>query len=121
LHVPGWRPATVNELLRSVAGRIRLKKSDREMVATYARLQGIPLATVKRRVSLCVTLGPRERGPDPDGLWKSLLDALVHAGLLLDDNCQGVELGAVEFVRGQARATAVALEDLDFPLATPGQ
>jgi hypothetical protein len=48
----------------------------------------------------------------PDSYWKSLLDALVHAGLLVDDNRQHVQLGEVEFERGTARATTITLEDL---------
>jgi Holliday junction resolvase RusA-like endonuclease len=63
-------------------------------------------------VSLRITLARGQRGPDPDAWWKSALDALVHAGLLTDDNRQGVELGPVEYDRGPHRKTVITLEDI---------
>jgi len=113
LTVDGWHPARLNQLLAHWAVRARLKRADREMVALHARLAGVPPATGKRRVSLVLTLGPRQRGGDPDAYWKSVLDALVHAGLLLDDNRQGVELGRVAFRRGEIKATRIVLEDVE--------
>jgi hypothetical protein len=59
-----------------------------------------------------LTLGPRQRGGDPDAYFKSVLDALVRAGLLIDDNRQGAELGDVTFARGLARRTEIVLEDV---------
>jgi hypothetical protein len=112
LTIPNWQPATVNQLLVGVRGRIRLKKQDRELVGWYARAAGIPRATTPRRVSLRITLGPRQRAADPDAHWKSLLDALVCAGLLVDDSRKWVQLGAVVFERGPARSTAIVLEDV---------
>jgi hypothetical protein len=113
LTIPGWQPARVNQWDgRHWAVRARAKKADRELVGAYARLAGIPPASGKRRVSLTLTLAPRQRAGDPDAYFKSLLDALVHAGPLLDDNRQGVELGGVEFERGAEHATRVLLEDL---------
>jgi hypothetical protein len=112
LTIEGWHPARLNELLGNWQRRARLKKHDRELVAGYALVQRIPSATGKRRVSLLLTLAPGQRGADPDSFWKSTLDALVHAGLLLDDNRQAVELGDVRFTRGPARETTVIIEDL---------
>ena len=63
-------------------------------------------------MSLEITLAPRQRAGDPDAYWKSLLDALVRARLLVDDRRQYVELGAVTFARGKAKRTVVTLEDL---------
>jgi hypothetical protein len=60
-----------------------------------------------------LTLAPRQRACDPDAFWKSTLDALVHAGLLVDDNRQGCELGEVRFDRGTARRTVIVLADLE--------
>jgi hypothetical protein len=117
LTIPGWHPNTVNQLLRSVRERIRLKKADRQLIATYARLAGIPPAAGKRRVSLCITLGPGQRAADPDAYWKSLLDALVQCGQLVDDNRQGCELGEVAFERGGERKTTIMLEDLEVRTA----
>jgi hypothetical protein len=112
LIIPAWHPAKLNELLGHWAQRHRLKRGDRELVGYYARLAGIPLAVLPRRVSLRIILGPRERAADPDAYWKSLLDALVHCGGLVNDNRQSVELGTVEFHRGPKRSTEITLEDL---------
>jgi hypothetical protein len=83
------------------------------MIGTYARLARILPAKGKRRVSLHLTLAPRQRAADPDAFWKSTLDALVAAELLTDDNRQSVELGTVTFDRGPARRTVITLADLD--------
>jgi hypothetical protein len=112
LVVPDWHPATVNQLLAGVRQRIRLKKADLEMVGTNAHLAGVPKATGKRRVSLRITLAPCQRGADPDAFWKSTLDSLVHAGLLVDDSREWVQLGTVTFDRGPGRSTVISLKDL---------
>jgi hypothetical protein len=110
--VPGWHPTTLNELLGHWRKRHRLKKADRDLIAVYARLALIPPAAGKRRVSLVLTLARGQRAGDPDSYWKSVLDALVQCGLLVDDNRQSVELGTVEFARGTARQTEIVFEDL---------
>ncbi|HEY7157897.1 MAG TPA: hypothetical protein VH575_28325 [Gemmataceae bacterium] len=113
LTIDGWHPARLNQWDgRHWTARARLKRSDREIVALYARLAAMPPATGKRRVSLRLTLEPRQRGGDPDAYFKSVLDALVHAGLLQDDNRQGAELGEVTFARGPKRRTEIVLEDV---------
>lgn len=112
LTIPGLAP-TVNRLMRgTIRRRIRIAKAWRFAVAVCAVRDRIPHATGKRRVSLEITLGPRQRGPDPDNLWKANLDALVHAHLLIDDDRHHVELGPVEYGRGPAAETTVVLEDL---------
>jgi hypothetical protein len=113
LVIPNWHPRRLNELVGcSWQKRHRLKREDRELVAGYARLAGNPLAVVKRRVSLKLTLAPGQRAGDVDSYWKSLLDSLVCAGLLVDDDRQHVELGAVDFDHGAERETMIVLEDL---------
>jgi hypothetical protein len=65
-------------------------------------------------VSLVITLTARQRPADPDAFWKSLLDALVHAGLLADDDAAHVQLGGVIFRRGEPPGgTEIVLEDVD--------
>jgi hypothetical protein len=113
IEVPNWLPTPLNRLLGCHWGtRSRLKRADADLVAVYAMRAGVPRATSRRRVTLRLTLGPRQRAPDPDALWKSLLDGLVRAGLLVDDNYQGVELGEVIFERGPEQSTRIVLEDL---------
>lgn len=111
-EIPG-HPARLNQLLAGRWQASRLKARDRRTVALAARLAGIPPATGKRRVELAITLGPRQRGGDKDAYWKSTLDALVRAGLLTDDNRQGVELAPVAYDRGPAPRSTITLTDLE--------
>lgn len=115
IDVPDWRPATLNELTKrgNHFSAARLKKRDRKVVDDYARHAAIvPQALGKRRVSLVVVRAGRMQETDPDSLWKSLLDALVHAGMLVDDSPSYVELGTVEQPKGEAKATRIILEDI---------
>jgi hypothetical protein len=64
-------------------------------------------------VSLHIILDKGQRAADPDSQFKSLCDALVHAGALVDDNRQHVELAPVTFLRNPAAwGTVIRLEDL---------
>jgi hypothetical protein len=109
LVVPDFVPTPLNKLMRGrIRDRIRLACGDRQLIAYYAREQGLPLATARRRVSIVIT-GTRA---DPDGLLKSLLDGLVHAGLLVDDSSTWLELGHLEVSLSGPRQTTVVLEDL---------
>lgn len=111
--ITDWHPVRLNQLLNCHWGtRSKLKKQDRELIRFYAGFFAVPPAKGKRRVSLVLTLAPKQRAGDPDAFFKGLLDALVNCGLLVDDNRQWVELGTVEFVRGKTRQTRIVLEDL---------
>jgi hypothetical protein len=111
--IDGWRPASLNELLRGGPwGAHRLKRRDREYVVLFANLARVPRATAKRRVSLRIVLPPKQRRWDEDALWKSLLDACVLAGLLKDDDPKWCELGGVDYVRGKALSTTIIVEDI---------
>src|SRR5262245_7019908 len=113
IRIPNWHPARLNGLMHCHWGtRSRRKRADRQVVSVYAKLCHVPKAKHRRRVDLCLTLGPRQRGGDPDAYLKSLLDGLVACGLLTDDNRQGVELGQVTFTRGSVLATEITLTDL---------
>jgi Holliday junction resolvase RusA-like endonuclease len=112
LDIPGWIPASVNQLLASVQARIRLKKLDRHMVCVYARLAGIPAAIGQRRLSATFAFAKGQRRCDADNLLKSLLDACVHAGLLKDDGPAWCELGVVQCVHGEYRGTTITVEDI---------
>ncbi len=115
IEIPQWHPAKLNQLVGCHwAVRSKLKKRDWQIIALYASGYRSMATTAagKRRVSLVITLAPRQRGGDPDSYWKSLLDALVHAGLLVDDSPKWCELGPVEYRRGSEMATTIILEDL---------
>jgi hypothetical protein len=73
----------------------------------------IPRATGKRRVSLHVTLGKGMKEFDGDAPWKSLGDAMKHAGIIADDSTQYLEMGPVTFSRNWLKwGTRITVEDL---------
>jgi hypothetical protein len=113
LTVPDWTPARLNQFLgKHWSAGHRLKKADRQTLGLYAATSGIPKASCRRRVSVTFTLQPRARRFDPDAPLKSLLDALVACGMLVDDGPKWCELGGIAFRRGKDRATEIRLEDL---------
>lgn len=112
LTIPGWIPVRLNSLLGNRRKAARLKKHDKAMIAVYARLQSVPKASGKRRVTIDITFGKGVRSGDPDAYFKSTLDALVHAGLLQKDTRRGVEITDPIFRRGPKSTTTIILEDL---------
>lgn len=114
LWIPKWHPTPLNKLLKcnhwSKAAKYKL--NDTEMVKAYVRQCKIAAATAKRRVILTIVLGKGQRACDPDAYWKSALDALVHAGALVDDNRQYVECAPVEFRRCREWGTSIMLENI---------
>ncbi len=114
IHIPDWNPSRLNQWDgRHWAVRARAKAGDRNLVGAYAKVYGVPRANGKRRVTLRIVLGPRQRGGDVDCYWKTTLDALKHAGLIVDDGRAWVELMPVEYSRDNGRATWITLEDVD--------
>lgn len=115
LDIPHWHPARLNQLCHGHWSKgHRLKKNDRHFVMVYAHQQKIPLAVTKRSVLLTLVLRPGQRRADPDAFFKSSLDALVHAGILVNDSPDWVELLPVRYERGTVRrwGTRITLEDL---------
>lgn len=114
LILDAFQPHRLNVLLRlHWAARNRALKGDADVVAAEAFRQGIPKAAGKRRVSLTVRHGRSVKAADADALWKSLLDALVKCGLLLDDDPAHCELGTVGYETAERRGLVVLLEDLE--------
>lgn len=112
LRIDGWRPARLNELLTvHWAVAQRRKNADALRLLVACQNAKVPLAEGKRRVTLVWGLDKGERTPDADGLFKSLLDGLVRAGRLKDDNPKWLECAPVQFQRGQ-KGIAVTLEDV---------
>jgi hypothetical protein len=113
ITIPGWHPAPLNRLMKCHFGTAaRRKRLDRGMISAARSLADVPDATGPRRVRLAITLGKGQRACDSDAYWKSLLDALVHCRLLIDDNRQNCILEPVEFVRGKDPETTIELEDI---------
>jgi Holliday junction resolvase RusA-like endonuclease len=114
--IPNWQPARLNQFAdKSWHVRSRLKAADKNMVAHYARQADVAPPEGRRKVSLVVVLRKGQRAPDTDAYWKSLLDALVKAGVLIDDNRNGCLTGDVEFQRSRDDGceTTIIVEDVE--------
>lgn len=114
LEIPNWHPATLNQLLAGRYRSAKLKRRDRVLVITMARLKDLPTAAGKRRVTLTVTLAKGQRSPDTDAYWKSLLDALTKAKLIKSDHPKWVELAPLipERSKDAKIRTIITLEDI---------
>ena len=111
LEIPGWRPALLNELLgRHPMSVARRKAHDRRILGRALVAYGVPRATGPRGVHLEIT-GRFGVFPDPDSPWKSLLDALVRCGALVDDSAEFCHWTPATFRRG-APGTVIELRDL---------
>lgn len=111
IEIPDWRPARINEFVhKHWAVGHRKKKADRDMLAMYSR--GKPKPEWARQVDMEITLKGKQQEADPDSYWKSLLDGLVHAGMLIDDRGMFCRLGQVTYKRGDATHTTIILTDL---------
>ena len=113
LIIPNYLPPSLNVLMRMHWSKAnRLKKECADFVTHYAREQGVEAASEVCRVSLLLTMGPRGRRFDDDNAWKVILDALVKAGLLVDDSPKWARRGDVWWARGPQRETVVVLDSL---------
>lgn len=118
VRIDKWHPTRLNQLITchwATAGK--RKKHDQQIISLSVLGAAVPKATRRRRVSLEITLAPRQRAADPDAYWKSTLDALVKCGALVNDSRVWCELGPVEFQRGTVASTVIKLEDLQEPRA----
>ena len=110
--IPDWHPTPLNELMGHPMTTHRKKTLDQSVVATYCRLCGVRPATCKRRVRLVLVFAKGQRCPDPDAFWKSLADALVQCGALVNDSRDWVEYLPVEYCRGDRKSSTIVLEDM---------
>lgn len=110
ITIPNHHPAALNQYIgKHWAIGAKLKKLDKEMILGYC--QHVPKATTKRRVDFTIILGKGQKSRDPDAYQKSLGDALVNAGMLVDDSAKWIEWGNVEYIRG-IKATLIKLTDM---------
>lgn len=113
LIIPGWTPTLLNAFLGRHWGVGHAKKKiDAELIGTYAVAQALTKASGKRRVSLELHGWKRGRLPDPDAVWKSLLDGLVACRLLIDDSPNWCEIVSPVYIRDAIWQTTITLEDL---------
>jgi crossover junction endodeoxyribonuclease RusA len=80
-------PPTVNQYYRNVNGRTLISKQGRDYRQEVMRLIGKVEEPIKERVSVRIfAYMPDNRRRDIDNLNKSLLDAITHSGVWLDDS-----------------------------------
>jgi Holliday junction resolvase RusA-like endonuclease len=112
VFIPSWRPKSLNSLFVHWGKAARLKKADTQTVWAYCHQ--IPKATTKRLVRVKIYLTGRQKPYDQDNCWKSLMDALVKNGLLVDDSNKWVETLPVEFIkRAFSPGTEIYLQDIE--------
>jgi len=112
LTVDGFHPAKLNTYLgRHWAVGARKKKDDAQRLGIEAHLQGVAKATGKRRLSIVIRYA-KGRPCDADSILKSLLDACVTCGLLLDDGPKSLELGSITHEHAARKGLVLTLEDL---------
>jgi hypothetical protein len=105
-----------------------VKKETREIYADVAdavRSAGVPEAFCRRVVQVTFQKTSRGQLDDPGNLWsrtKALLDGLVKAGALIDDNDRWLELPRPLQTKGPEKATIIAISDAApiGPQAVPG-
>jgi Holliday junction resolvase RusA-like endonuclease len=117
LEIPGWRPVLASELKCHPLRAARLKKRDVRAVMDASVILGIPPAFTRRRVTLAIT-NHFTTYPDDDAPWKSTLDALKVAGMLVDDSREWCEVVYPPvYMRGE-KGTVITLEDVEAYVAT---
>lgn len=113
LNIPGWRPQPLNKIMGHWGKAHKLKSQDRTTIACANMGYSIPPAIGKRRVDLLIVYPKGMRSTDPDSHWKSVCDALVYCHCLRDDTKNYVELGSVEYAKGESLRTVITLTDLN--------
>lgn len=112
IEIPGWRPAFASELKCHPMRAAGKKKRDVRAVRAASVICGVPPAFTRRRVAVSIT-NLFGSFPDDDAPWKSLLDALVQSGMLIDDNREWCEVAFPPmYMRGEKR-TLIILVDVD--------
>ena len=109
IRIPDYLPMRLNELLRAHwAVRRKAQKTADKLVFYYGASAAVPLARTRRRVSLTFHGGRA----DPDARLKLVLDALVHAGYLVDDSQKWCLIDPPPTNAPGPRAVTIRLEDL---------
>lgn len=113
VEIPGWHPASTNQLLSMHFNRRgRLKRLATDVIAIEAVRAGVTLATGKRRIGLHFEYANAGHEPDADGRLKVTLDALRDARLIVDDSPHWCEWTAPTSALGPRKLTAITIEEV---------
>lgn len=113
IEIDNWHPTSVNKLIgRNRFTASRLKQADTQMIGVYAYRAKIPKAKMQRHVSMEIHVAGGGRSPDPDNMYKSVLDALVKTGYLVDDGPLWVALSMPDIIRSKVKKTIITLTDM---------
>lgn len=118
--IPNWRPARDNQLLEAHwRVKHKLKSADKEKVAIAFYQAKVPKATFRRKIGLTIIIAGRQKEADPVAYHKSLADALVTCGMLVDDKSEWMDFPPVQFIRGEkgsplfgVKASIITLTDI---------
>ena len=117
IWIPGWHPTPKNKLIAGVNPFVaaRMKKADQQTVDIAVKVSGVQPAAGKRRVDLHLSFPKGQRSCDKDAYWKSCLDALVKAKMLVNDSARWCEPGLVNYYKAHSDSdvwgTMILLED----------
>jgi hypothetical protein len=110
--IPGWTPVSVNRLIGCSRFKAAdLKRKDADRVAGEVLVAGVPRATGKRLVAVRYQVPNLSRAQDPDNGSKSLRDALVACGMILDDSASAAVFVEPVVEKGK-KATVIRIEDV---------
>lgn len=115
IEIPGWHPTTLNKLMNvHWAVRGRMKAQDASIIKRYAEESDVPPADKIRVVTLTYIIKEKSRAkfPDEDNIWKSPLDALKHAKMIVDDSPDWLKKNPVVYLRAKEKGTIIELEDV---------
>ena len=111
-------PMSMNERERA-HWRVRLKEKNliERDLAWLVQSQKVPKAKKIRSVGILLFKGARGKLDDPanrDSRSKSILDGLVHLGILIDDSEKWLDYrGVSQIVGDHAKTTRIVIEELD--------
>lgn len=113
LSIPGWTPTPLNQFVsKHWAVAKRLKDADKAIMHNAMMAYAVPAASSKRRVELLIIHPKGKRFCDKDSQSKSLLDSMVHCGLLKNDSHVWLDMEKPEYARGEVLRTVITVTDL---------